>query len=66
MKKSEELTKLAIEIAGLRTKAAVWRLWDVRNLLEDACNTVLVEVRMAIEEERDSVRERSEEEAVEV
>ena len=50
-KKSEELTKLAIEIAGLKVKAEVLEAWPIVDILDMAYSSAIVGVRVAMEED---------------
>lgn len=51
VKRSEEVTELAIGIAGLRARAEILEIWDVTDALSNAYSGAILHVRLTLEDE---------------
>lgn len=60
VKKSEVLMEIALEISATKVKVEILGLWDVVDTLNLAYGTVIVHVRLAMEQELEDARGESE------
>lgn len=65
-KRSEEITNVAIAIAGLKARAEILEVWDVSDALANAYSGAILHVRLAMEDELERVRRELDREEVEV
>lgn len=56
VKRSEEVTELAIGIAGLKARAEILEIWDVTDALANAYSGAIMHVRLTLEDELERVR----------